>query len=202
MVLQEKRGAGSVATLCFFGSLLPVVGKRRLAPIADPRTPGAKVGVPFCVAGVLEACSADFGSLGLDGASEATELHGSSLMQFEEAQTPGRQLRYRAVVRKLCDKTEMCRPFLRGKCARTDCRFAHSEAELQPRKDLKELGLCRAELRRRPCRNLACEFHRQERMERQMPRLEPGQREQLCEIQRGQLQEVLRVLGYPILESD
>merc|ERR1719487_542864 len=40
-------------------------------------------------------------------------------------------------------KTKMCAFFERGKCASTNCRYAHSAAELRPPPNLQKTKLCR-----------------------------------------------------------
>jgi len=42
------------------------------------------------------------------------------------------------------NKTKMCAFFERGKCASTDCRYAHSASELRPSPNLQKTKICRA----------------------------------------------------------
>jgi len=52
------------------------------------------------------------------------------------------KLRDNAVTMQL-SKTKMCAFFERGKCASTNCRYAHSAAELRPPPNLQKTKLCR-----------------------------------------------------------
>jgi hypothetical protein len=62
---------------------------------------------------------------------------------MKEKNAKAAQLRDNAVTMQLT-KTKMCAFFERGKCASTNCRYAHSAAELRLAPNLQKTKLCRA----------------------------------------------------------
>jgi len=68
-------------------------------------------------------------------------------------------------------KTEVCRLYSGGRCARKFCRYAHSEAELRPKPNLTKTRLCHFLSDRGYCRNRDCKFAHDESELRGIPGL-------------------------------
>jgi len=84
--------------------------------------------------------------------SDASPSSPRSAMKEKKAQ----QLRDNAVTMQLT-KTKLCAFFERGKCASSNCRYAHSEQELRLPPNLQKTKLCRAFLGG-SCNNENCYF--------------------------------------------
>jgi hypothetical protein len=84
-----------------------------------------------------------------DPEAEATEnIDGSELQKGDKTI----RARDNAVTARLT-KTKMCHFFERGKCASTDCRYAHSQAELRTQPNLEKTKLCKSFVQDGFCRD-------------------------------------------------
>ena len=62
------------------------------------------------------------------------------------------------IVRRALFKTELCRYYFAAGCAKSNCPFAHTEAELRPRPSLQKTTFCHAHRQGKCAQGKQCPF--------------------------------------------